>query len=85
VGLLDAPGGRGALASGLRGELLAGGLPPGGLASGLLGTGHGGWMIERMRRGRLLRSETTNKTTRSAKSVTTKETRVVGSWLPTVE
>ena len=40
VGLLDSSSGRGALASGLGGQLLAGGLASGGLASGLLGTGH---------------------------------------------
>ena len=41
MGLLDAAGGRGGLASSLGGELLAGSLAPGGLASGLLGAGHG--------------------------------------------
>ena len=40
VGLLDATGGGGGLASGLGGQLLPGGLASGGLASGLLGTGH---------------------------------------------
>ena len=40
VRLLDASGGRGGLASGLGGELLAGGFASGGLAGGLLGTGH---------------------------------------------
>src|SRR5574338_11993 len=40
VGLLDASGGRGALASRLGGELLAGSLSTGGLTSGLLGTSH---------------------------------------------
>ena len=40
VGLLDAAGGGGTLASGLGGELLAGSLASGGLAGGLLGTGH---------------------------------------------
>lgn len=42
VGLLDAAGGRGALASGLGGQLLPGGLASGGLASGLLGSCHFG-------------------------------------------
>ena len=42
VGLLDAAGGGGTLASGLGGELLAGSLASGGLAGGLLGTGHFG-------------------------------------------
>ena len=41
VGLLDTSGGRGALASGLGGELLPRGLASGGLTGGLLGTGHG--------------------------------------------
>jgi hypothetical protein len=41
VGLLDAPGGRGALPGGLGGQLLPGGLASGGLPSGLLGTSHG--------------------------------------------
>lgn len=41
MGLLDTAGGRGRLASGLGGQLLAGSLPTGGLASGLLGTSHG--------------------------------------------
>ena len=40
VGLLDAAGGGGTLASGLGGELLAGSLASGGLAGGLLRTGH---------------------------------------------
>ena len=40
VGLLDAASGRGRLASGLGGELLARGLASGALAGGLLGTGH---------------------------------------------
>ena len=40
VGLLDAAGGRGGLASRLGGELLAGSLSSGGLAGGLLGAGH---------------------------------------------
>ena len=40
VGLLDASGGGGALASGLGGQLLPGGLASGGLTCGLLGTGH---------------------------------------------
>ena len=40
VVLLDAAGGRGGLASGLGSELLAGCLASGGLAGGLLGTGH---------------------------------------------
>ena len=40
VGLLDASGGGGGLASGLGGELLAGSLSSGGLAGGLLGTSH---------------------------------------------
>ena len=40
VGLLDATGGGGGLASRLGGELLAGGLASGGLAGGLLGTSH---------------------------------------------
>ncbi len=40
VGLLDAAGGRGGLASGLGGQLLPGGLASGGLTRGLLGTGH---------------------------------------------
>ena len=40
VGLLDAAGGGGTLASGLGGELLAGSLASGGLAGGLLGTSH---------------------------------------------
>ena len=40
MGLLDASGGRGALASGLGGQLLPGGLASSGLASGLLGTSH---------------------------------------------
>jgi len=39
--LLDAPGGRGGLAGGLGGELLAGSLSTGGLAGGLFGSGHG--------------------------------------------
>ncbi|KAL7429413.1 hypothetical protein ACHAXH_001792 [Discostella pseudostelligera] len=42
VGLLDASGGGGGLASGLGGELLAGGFASGGLAGGLLGTSHFG-------------------------------------------
>ena len=41
VGLLDASGGGGGLASGLGGKLLAWGLASGGLAGGLLGAGHG--------------------------------------------
>ena len=41
VRLLDTPGGRGGLASSLGGELLPWGFPSGGLASGLLCTGHG--------------------------------------------
>eukprot|EP00964_Phaeocystis_antarctica_P113979 scaffold77957_cov68-Phaeocystis_antarctica.AAC.3 len=41
VGLLDAARGRGGLARRLGGELLAGRLASGGLACGLLGTGHG--------------------------------------------
>ena len=40
VRLLDASGGRGALAGSLGGQLLPGGLSSGGLASGLLGTSH---------------------------------------------
>jgi len=40
VRLLDTTGGRGRLASGLGGELLAGSLATSGLASGLLGAGH---------------------------------------------
>ena len=40
VGLLDATGGGGGLASRLGGELLAGGLASGGLTGGLLGTSH---------------------------------------------
>ena len=40
VGLLDASGGGGGLASGLGGELLARGFASGGFAGGLLGTGH---------------------------------------------
>ena len=40
VGLLDATGGRGGLASGLGGQLLPGGLASSGLTGGLLGTGH---------------------------------------------
>ena len=40
VGLLDAAGGVGGLARRVHGELLAGRLSSGGLASGLLGTGH---------------------------------------------
>lgn len=40
VGLLHSSGGRGALASGLGGQLLPGGLASGGLASGLLSTSH---------------------------------------------
>ena len=40
VGLLDASGGGGRLASGLGGQLLAGSLSSGRLAGGLLGTGH---------------------------------------------
>tara|TARA_B110001452_G_C15066593_1_gene372284 strand:- start:266 stop:649 length:384 start_codon:yes stop_codon:yes gene_type:complete len=40
VGLLDATGGGGGLASRLGGELLAGGLASGRLTSGLLGTSH---------------------------------------------
>ena len=40
VGLLDASGGGGALASGLGGQLLTGGLASGGFTSGLLGTSH---------------------------------------------
>ena len=43
VGLLDASGGGGGLASGLGGELLAGGFASGRLAGGLLGTSHVGW------------------------------------------
>ena len=45
VGLLDAAGGGGTLASGLGGELLAGSLASGGLAGGLLGTGHFGIVL----------------------------------------
>ena len=41
VGLLHAAGGRGRLAGGLGGQLLAGRLATGGLAGGLLGAGHG--------------------------------------------
>jgi len=40
VGLLDTASGRGALAGGLGGELLAGGLASGGLSCCLLGTSH---------------------------------------------
>ena len=40
VGLLDATGGRGGLASGLGGQLLPGGLASSGLTGGLLCTGH---------------------------------------------
>ena len=40
MGLLDATGGGGGLASRLGGELLAGGLASGGLTGGLLGTSH---------------------------------------------
>ena len=40
VGLLDASGGGGGLASGLGGELLAGGFAPSGPAGSLLGTCH---------------------------------------------
>jgi hypothetical protein len=40
VGLLDTSGGRGRLAGSLGGELLARSLSSGGLAGGLLGTGH---------------------------------------------
>ncbi len=40
VGFLDASGGGRGLASGLGGELLAGRFASGGLAGGLLGTGH---------------------------------------------
>ena len=40
VGLLDSAGGGGRLAGCLGGELLAGGFASGGLACGLLGTGH---------------------------------------------
>ena len=40
VGLLDAAGGRGGLASGLGSQLLPGGLASSGLTGGLLGTGH---------------------------------------------
>ena len=40
VGFLNPPGGRGGLASGLGGQLLAGSLSSGRLASGLLRTGH---------------------------------------------
>ena len=40
VRLLDASGGRGALAGGLGGQLLPGGLASGGLTGGLLGTCH---------------------------------------------
>ena len=40
VGLLDATGGRGGLASGLGGQLLPGGLASGRLTGGLLGTSH---------------------------------------------
>ena len=43
VGLLHASGGGGGLASGLGGELLAGGFASGRLAGGLLGTSHVGW------------------------------------------
>ena len=46
VGLLDATGGGGGLASRLGGELLAGGLASGGLAGGLLGTSHGSCVEE---------------------------------------
>ena len=41
VGLLHTAGGRGRLAGGLGGQLLAGRLATGGLAGGLLGAGHG--------------------------------------------
>ncbi len=41
MGLLDSSGGRGALASGLGGQLFAGRFATGRLASSLLGTGHG--------------------------------------------
>jgi histone H3 len=40
VGLLDSTSGRGTLTSGLGGELLTRSLSSGGLAGGLLGTGH---------------------------------------------
>ena len=40
VGLLDAAGGRGGLTGRLGGELLAGGFASGGLACGLLCSGH---------------------------------------------
>ena len=40
VGLLDASGGRGALAGSLGGQLLPGGLASGRFTGGLLGTGH---------------------------------------------
>ena len=43
VGLLDASGGRGALASGLGSQLLAGSLPSSRFAGGLLGASHGVW------------------------------------------
>ena len=45
VRLLDAAGGRGRLAGGLGGELLARGLATGGLAGGLLGTSLGGEVV----------------------------------------
>ena len=55
VGLLDAAGGGGGLASGLGGELLPGGLASGGLAGGLLGTGHFSKKMGEGRGGRLKR------------------------------
>ena len=45
MGLLDAASGGGTLASGLGGELLAGSPASGGLAGGLLGTGHFGCVL----------------------------------------
>ena len=48
VRLLDTSGGRGALASGLGGQLLPGGLASGGFAGSLLGTSH--WDFSSLRR-----------------------------------
>ena len=65
VGLLDAAGGGGRLASGLGGELLAGSLASGGLAGGLLGTGHFGVL------------EAGTRVTTVCFGTTTRDTRVV--------
>ena len=52
VGLLDASGGGGALASGLGGQLLPGGLASGGFTCGLLGTSHVNGSVKLMAGGR---------------------------------